>query len=580
MKRWVMAAKKADFNGIAEKYHISPMLARIIRNRNVVDDDGIDSFLNGTVEGMHNPAQLKDIEKAADRIMKAIENEENIRVIGDYDIDGICSSFILQKAFELMGAIVDVKLPDRVADGYGLNISLIDRAKNDGISLIVTCDNGIAASREIEYARTIGIDVVVTDHHEVPYECADGSEEKHYILPPAIAVVDPKRKDCEYPFKGICGAMVAYKLVVYMVQNCCEVNTITPKAMEEFLVFAAIATVGDVMELLNENRTAVRHGLAAVSTCDNKGLKALIEVTGLNKDSITAYHIGFVLGPCMNATGRLDTAERALGLFNTADYEQAVVIAQELKELNESRKNMTVMFAEKAIEWASKPENAQDKVLVVYLEECHESLAGIVAGRVRERFYKPAIVLTKGAEGIKGSGRSIDDYNMFEELSRVKHLFTKFGGHKMAAGLSMSEEDIDELRILLNENCNLTQEELTEKFVIDIPLPIGYATLEFAEEIERLAPFGVGNPKPLFAQKDVPIDNIKIIGKNQNVLKLILSGTDAQGNMKKIEAVMFNDAQAAYDVLVSRDTVSILYQIDINSYMGRKNVQLIIKDWY
>lgn len=580
MKRWVMAAKKADFNRIAEKYNISPMLARIIRNRDVISDEDIDRFLNGTVDGMHDPKMLKDIDKAAERIMLAIRNGENVRIIGDYDIDGICSSYILQKAFGLMGAKADVKLPDRIADGYGLNINLIDRAKEDNINLIVTCDNGIAAAREIEYASQLGIDVVVTDHHEVPYECDETTEEKRYILPSAVAVVDPKRQDCTYPFKGICGGMVAYKLVVYMVNNCCMDGTISSEIMEELLVFAAIATVGDVMELLDENRTAVHHGLAAIANCNNQGLKALIEVTGLDKNNISAYHIGFVLGPCMNATGRLDTAERALKLFNTTDYEQAVGIAQELKELNESRKNMTVMYSEQAIEWASRDENADYRVLVIYLEDCHESLAGIVAGRVRERFYKPAIVLTRGAEGVKGSGRSIEDYNMFEELTKVKDLFTKFGGHKMAAGLSMTEENIDILRQRLNECCTLSDEQLTEKFTIDIPLPVGYANVQFARELEKLAPFGVGNPKPLFAQKDVPIDSLKIIGKNQNVLKIVLKGTDGQGNAKKIDAVIFNDAQQAHDLLVNKNSVSILYQIDINSYMGRESVQLIIKDYY
>lgn len=576
MKRWVEMRKGADFSAIASKFNISPMLARIIRNRDVVGDDAINAFLNGTKNEMHDPAGFKDIDVAAARIVKAISSGEKIRVIGDYDIDGVCSSYILKKAFSLMGASVDAVLPDRVLDGYGLNRNLISNAYDDGISLIVTCDNGIAAVDEIDYANTLGIDVVVTDHHEVPYEEKDGN--KNYILPKAVAVVDPKREDCPYPYKGICGGMVAYKTVVYITskpeyQDIC--SEVTKDIMDEFLTFAAFATVGDVMELLDENRIAVKEGLKLIGNTSNVGLRALIEVCNLDKDKISAYHIGFILGPCMNATGRLDSAGRALELLECREYESAVMIAQELKELNESRKNMTLTFVEEASKLA---EEAKDNVLVLYLPKCHESLAGIVAGRIRERFYKPTIILTNANDGVKGSGRSIDDYSMFEELTKVKDIFTKFGGHKMAAGVSLLEDRVDELRLRLNENCELTEEMLCEKQSIDMVMPLNYATLELAREINKLEPYGVSNPRPIFATKDVEIDKVKLVGKNQNVLKMIVRFETSFGTFSEIDAVMFEDAADNYERLAGRERISILYQLDINSYMGRDKLQLIIKD--
>lgn len=572
MKRWVISNKRADFNDIGRKYNISPMLARIIRNRDVIRDEDINLFINGDVSDMHDPALLKDMDKAAERIVGAITREERIRIIGDYDIDGICSSYILDKALSIMGANADVMLPDRIVNGYGLNINLIDKAKEDNINLIITCDNGIAAAAEIDYAAKNGIDVVVTDHHEVPDN-----------FPKAIAVVDPKRDDCTYPFKGICGAMVAYKTIMYITKylgDRVNLDDFTEDVYRELLIFAAIATVGDVMELLDENRIAVRHGLPSIKHCSNVGLKALIEVCGLSKDSISAYHVGFVLGPCMNATGRLDSALRALELFKEQDYEKAVLIAQELKELNESRKNMTIMNAELAIKKVEQGEYQDDKVLVIYLPDCHESLAGIVAGRVRERFYRPTIILTKGSECIKGSGRSIEDYNMFLELSKHKDLFIKFGGHKMAAGLSIREENIEILRQRLNKDCPLSDEQLIEKYVIDIPMPISYATMDFAKEINKLMPFGVGNPKPLFAQKDVVFDNLMLVGKNQNVLKMKLCFQSEDGFLRKIDGIIFDDAKGAYEQIAEKSTISILYQIDINIFKDRENVQIIIKDWY
>lgn len=581
MKRWVVAQKKADFNAIANKYGVSPYIARIIRNRNVIEDKDINIFLNGTRDDMHDPSLLKDIDKAAKRIISGISDGEKIRVIGDYDADGICSSFILKRAFSLMGADVDVVLPDRVLDGYGLNKSLIERALNDGVSLIVTCDNGIAATDEIAYAKSLGISVVVTDHHEVPYIFENN--QKKYILPDAVAVVDPKREDCNYPFEGICGAMVAYKLVVYITSQECYksyADKIDSDVMDELLVFAALATVGDIMEILDENRVAVKEAIRLIKGCVNKGLKALIEVNGLDAGNISTGNISFVIVPCMNSSGRIDTAMRVLSLFEEPDYEHAVVLAEEIKELNAQRKNIMLMYIETAIQMAESEEYASDKVLVLYLPECHESLAGIVAGKIRERVYKPVIIITDAASGVKGSGRSIEDYNLFEELSAVKDVVIKFGGHKMAAGMNLERERIEELRRRLNANTTLTDEQLIEKFVIDIPLPVGYADLDLAHELEKIGPFGVGNPAPLFAQKDIVFSDLKLQGPNSNVLKMKLHGVDSKNNQVKREGILFDNAQEAYEKLSSRNTISILYQVKINSYRNTENVQLVIKDFF
>lgn len=575
MKRWVETRKGADFKAIADKYNISPILARIIRNRDVIGDDAIDLFLNGSMDDMHDPSAFIDIEKASARIAKAISSSEKIRIIGDYDIDGICAAYILKKSLSLMGADVDVVLPDRILDGYGINKNMISNARDEGISLIVTCDNGIAAAGEIEYASSLGIDVVVTDHHEVPYEEENGI--KHYILPDAVAVIDPKREDCSYPYKGICGGMVAYKLVVYITSkteyaHMCK--NITKEVLGELLTFAAVATVGDVMELLDENRIAVKEGLKLIGSTTNVGLRALMEVCNIDKNKITTYHIGFILGPCMNATGRLDSAHRALELFECSDYGRAVMIAEELKTLNDSRKNMTLTYIEEASKIA---EECKENVLVIFLPECHESLAGIVAGRIKERFYKPTFILTRGNDGVKGSGRSIDGYSMFEELTKVKDIFIKYGGHKMAAGVSLSEDRIDELRVRLNNNCELTDEMLCEKWAIDMVMPLPYVTLDLAYEINKLEPFGVGNPRPTLVLKDVGFERQKLVGSNQNVLKLSLK-SDAFPAAGLVDAVMFDDAAANYEKLAGKDKISVLYQLDINSYMGRDKLQLIIKD--
>ena len=578
-KKWVVVAKGADFNKIAEDHGISPYLARIIRNRGPVTDKQIDMFLRPDRSKMHDPALFADMDIASSVLNDAIEAQIPIRIVGDYDIDGVCASYILKKGIERAGGIVDVRLPERVRDGYGINEKMINEAGEDGIELIITCDNGIAAATEIALAISMGISVIVTDHHEVPYELKDGV--KKYILPHADAVIDPKREDCGYPFSGICGALVAYKLIEYIYERTDIGETVKDKKalLDEFLSFAAFATVGDVMELTDENRIVVKCGLDILKRTENVGMKALIAATGIDPSHISAYHIGFILGPCINATGRLETADAALDLFCEEDQDTALEKARALVMINESRKNLTVAFTNKAIKLVDERYGA-DKVIVVYIPECHESLAGIVAGRLREHYYKPSIVLTDDAEGnIKGSGRSIEAYNMYEELNRVSDIFTRFGGHKMAAGMSMPEGMADEFRRRLNENCLLSEDDLTEKMMIDIPLPIGYVTERFVEELDRLEPYGVANPKPLFAQKDVSVRSVQVLGKNSNLLKMVLEGRDAAGNVRVIEAKYFGDCQRAFEELKDRKSVSILYQAGFNEYQGRRSVQLIIKDY-
>lgn len=578
-KKWVVVAKGADFNKIAKDHSISPYLARIVRNRGAVTDEEIDMFLSCDIGRMHDPAKLRDIDNASSILADAIEAQVPIRVVGDYDIDGICASFILKKGIEAAGGVVDVRLPERVKDGYGINSSMIDKANEDGIELIITCDNGISAADEIEYATSLGMSVIVTDHHEVPYEEEDGK--KRYIIPHADAVIDPKRPDCTYPFEGICGAMVAYKLISYLYDNDPIGETVEDKKdlMDELLSFAAFATVGDIMELIDENRIAVKHGLRLLAETRNIGMRALMEVKGLTGKSISAYHVGFVLGPCVNASGRLETADIALDLFLCDDAERAAKIAQKLSDINESRKNLTDAFSKKAT-MIVRDKYPDDKVLVVYIPECHESLAGIVAGRLKEEFYRPSIVLTDDLEGnIKGSGRSIEAYSMFDELGKVKDLFTKFGGHKMAAGLSMNAGTADELRKRLNESCTLADEDLIPKMMIDIPLPIGYVDEAFVSELDTLEPYGLSNTRPLFAQKDVPIRSMSLSQK-KNCLRIVLEGADHSGNTVTRDAVLFDGAEEAYNELSGRKSLSLLYQAGFNEYNGRRSVQLLIKDYF
>ena len=568
----MIAAKKADFNAIAAKYNISPMLARIIRNRDVTGDDAINMYLNGTVSDMHDPHLLKDIDKAAKLIAEAVSIGTKVFVIGDYDIDGVCSSYILLKGISFCGGNAVVRLPDRVKDGYGMNMSMVDEAIGQGAGLIVTCDNGIAAYDEVKYAKDNGLKVIVTDHHEVPFKEADGN--RQYMIPDADAVVDPKQEACTYPYKEICGGMVAYKLMLCLFELTGRGNDIK----DELLMFAGFATVGDVMELRDENRIAVRFALEQMKTTSNQGMKCLIDVKKIDRDRLSPYHIGFILGPCINATGRLDTPTRALEMFMKEDPGEALLIAGELSSLNDSRKDLTERYSKEAIDKVlNDEEHRSDRVLVVYLPECHESLAGIIAGRLRETFCKPAFVLTKTEDGVKGSGRSIDAYDMHAEMTKCSDLFVKFGGHKAAAGLSMEEDKIGELRKRLNDNCTLTEDDMVEKMTADIALPLSHATYELAGELEKLQPYGVGNPHPLFAQKDLLISDIRVFGKNRNAVKMKLS--EAVPGSKKVDAICFGDGDAIEAELVNRDRISVMYELGINEYNGRRNVQLTIKDW-
>ncbi len=592
MAKWMISAKKADFAKIAETYGIDPVIARIIRNRDIIEESQINSFLYGTLEDLYPPRLLYDMEKAVMFVLSKIKEKAAIRIIGDYDIDGICATYILLCGLKSCGAVVDTVIPHRIKDGYGLNDALIKEAHNDGIDTIITCDNGIAAAAQIEYAKELGMSVIVTDHHEVPYDVAeDGSRRE--LLPPAEAVIDPKQEKCGYPFKGICGAVVAYKFVQVLLEEYEKDSGVRSSGagLEELLEFAAFATVGDVMELVDENRIIVRYGLKQMVHTKNPGLRALIEVNGLKGKELSAYHIGFVMGPCLNATGRLDTAARALQMLGSNDFAQAVTIAAELKELNDSRKEMTRKGVERAVEMIENSPLREDKVLVVYLKDCHESLAGIIAGRIKEKYHRPVFVLTEGDEGIKGSGRSIESYNMYEQMSCCKNLFTKYGGHKMAAGLSMPEENMEEFRKSLNSNCNLSDEDFVEKVLIDVPMPLSYVSTDLVKQFKLLEPFGNGNPKPIFAQKDVHVIQGRILGKNRNVGKYRIK--DAQGN--QYDMIYFGDLENWHEFL--RDAfgkeeveklyhsgsveiiIQMIYYPDINVYQGRESLQIVMQDY-
>lgn len=585
MERWVLLQKGADFKRIAEKFHISPRLACLIRNRDVVGDEELDLYLNGTIEELGDGLLMKDMDKAAQIILEKIRDGEKIRVIGDYDIDGINASYILMEGLKLLGADVDTDIPDRMKDGYGLNKNLIDRAVEDGVDTIVTCDNGIAAAAEIAYGKDLGMTVVVTDHHEVPYE--ENEEGKRYLLPPADAVVDPKRVDCEYPFKGLCGAAVAYKLIEVLM-NITGENT---KKIEHLIENVAIATVGDVMDLVGENRVFVKHGLEMLKTTKNPGLQALMDCTQIDKERLSAYHIGFILGPCLNASGRLDTAKRALEMLSAKSKKEADVLAGDLKALNDSRKEMTLQAVEEAVRMIEGSSFKEDPVLVIYLPECHESLAGIVAGRIRERYYKPTFVLTRAEEGVKGSGRSIEAYHMYEKLNQCKDLLTKFGGHKLAAGLSLEEKNVELLRRRLNEKAELSEKDLMEKVSIDMQMPFLAVTEELVDELELLEPFGKGNARPLFAERNVEVLQARIIGKNKNVVKFHLKDQ----NQTTLEGIYFGDVDKLYHYMeetfgqkatqetflgkFSGITMAFTYYPQINEYMGRKNVQIVIRNY-
>lgn len=573
MEKWFVAMKKADFNGIAEKYQISPIIARLMRNRDVIGDEAIDFYLNGTVEDLYDGLLMKDMDRAVDILKEKIEEGKKIRVIGDYDIDGVNATYILQQGLAGLGADVDTDIPDRIKDGYGLNQMLIDRALEDDVDTIITCDNGIAAMSEIAYGKENGMTIVVTDHHEVPYLEENG--EKKYLLPPADAVVDPHRADCEYPFKGLCGAAVAYKLVEVLYRVSGKPEQEVEHLQESLMENVAIATIGDVMDLVGENRVFVKKGLELLKTTKNEGLHALMQCTGVDTANLNTYHIGFVIGPCINAGGRLDTAKRALELLNASNRREAVTLAADLKELNDSRKEMTEEGVEEAVRQIESSSWKDDQVLVVYLPECHESIAGIIAGRIKERYYRPTFVLTKGETGVKGSGRSIEAYDMFAEMSRCRELFTKFGGHKLAAGLSLEEEKVEVFRKRINELANLTEEDLQMKVSIDMRLPFPYINEELIHELKILEPFGKGNGKPLFAESKLRVIQPRIFGKNRNVLKCRLE--DQQGN--QMEAVYFGEVEDCLRQMEKKQIMSFTYYPTVNEYMGKRTIQLTIVNY-
>ena len=573
MEKWFVAMKKADFNGIAEKYQISPIIARLMRNRDVIGDEAIDFYLNGTVEDLYDGLLMKDMDCAVDILKEKIEEGKKIRVIGDYDIDGVNATYILQQGLAGLGADVDTDIPDRIKDGYGLNQMLIDRALEDDVDTIITCDNGIAARNEIAYGKENGMTIVVTDHHEVPYLEENG--EKKYLLPPADAVVDPHRADCGYPFKGLCGAAVAYKLVEVLYRVSGKSDQEVEYLQESLMENVAIATIGDVMDLVGENRVFVKKGLELLKTTKNEGLHALMQCTGVDTANLNTYHIGFVIGPCINAGGRLDTAKRALELLNASNRREAVTLAADLKELNDSRKEMTEEGVEEAVRQIESSSWKDDQVLVVYLPECHESIAGIIAGRIKERYYRPTFVLTRGETGVKGSGRSIEAYDMFAEMSRCRELFTKFGGHKLAAGLSLEEENVEVFRKRINELADLTEEDLQMKVSIDMRLPFPYINEELIHELKILEPFGKGNGKPLFAESKLRVIQPRIFGKNRNVLKCRLE--DQQGN--QMEAVYFGEVEDCLQQMEKKQIMSFTYYPSINEYMGRRTIQLTIVNY-
>ncbi len=563
----MLQTKRADFSGIAARFHISPVTARIIRNRDVEGETAIDCYLNGTLDQLYDPHLMKDMDKAASLILEKIQAGARIRIVGDYDIDGVCSTYLLYRGLSRCGGHVDYQIPERIRDGYGINESIIRKAKEDGIDTIVTCDNGIAALEQVRLAKELGMTVIVTDHHEV-VRAEDGSQ----ILPEADAVVNPHRDDCPYPFAGICGGVVAYKLV----QVLYEQNRIPEQEWKDMLEFAAIATVGDVMKLQDENRILVRWGLKQIPHTASAGLRALVEACGLDIYNLTAYHIGFVVGPCLNASGRLKTAQLALELLlcgeGTPAALQAEEMAAELKLLNEERKDMTQAGMEQAFEQVDT-ELADDDVLVVYLPDCHESLAGIIAGRVREAYNKPSFVLTKGEDCVKGSGRSIESYHMYRALCGVQDLLLKFGGHPMAAGFSLKEENVGEFRRRLNEQSTLTKEDFIPKIWIDVAMPLEYISEALVNELKSLEPFGQGNEKPQFAQKNLRIRSLRALGRNNNAVRMTV--VTEQG--RPMEAMVFTEADKFVEEAKNSRSMDVIYYPDINEYNGNRTLQIVVR---
>ena len=583
MEKWIEIRKGGNFMEMAKKYGIDPLIARIIRNRDITDEKEITEYLYGGKEVLHNPHLLKDADKAAEIIAEGIAGKKAMRIIGDYDIDGVNATYILLEGIRRCGGNVDAAIPDRMKDGYGINEHLIEQALSDGKELLITCDNGIAAINEINFAKEKGMTVVVTDHHEIPYRNTE--QGKEFLRSNADAIVNPKQADCPYPCKGICGAVVAWKLVQVLYER----MDIPVEEADIFIENAGFATVGDVMDLTGENRILVKLGLKALEHTKNPGMKALIAKNKLSEKPLSAYHIGFVLGPCINASGRLDTAKRSLELLLERDEVKASALAGELVELNESRKYMTQQETQKALEQIGKEGREKDKVLVVYLPECHESLAGIIAGRIREAYQRPVFVLTKGEEGVKGSGRSIEAYSMFDKMTEVAELFTKYGGHPMAAGLSMREEDIDKLREQLNQKAELSEEDMAEVVRLDAVLPMSYFTVDTIRQLSVLEPCGKSNTKPVFADRNIKITRAGIVGVNRNVLKLHL--LDSKGN--PVAGVYFGEVEkfltflsekfgseevdAAMHGKENSIQFAAVYEPAVDTYSGRESVQAIIR---
>ncbi|WP_337598116.1 DHH family phosphoesterase [Gallintestinimicrobium sp.] len=609
MAKWYVAAKKADFNGIGQRFSISPVLARVIRNRDIEGDEAIEKYLHGTIRDLYDPALLKGSREAVLLLKDKIKGQMPIRVIGDYDADGICSSYILKRGLEACGAVVDTMIPHRMKDGYGLNEHLVDEAYADGIDTILTCDNGIAAYAQIEQAKKYGMTVIVTDHHEIPYEeepLAESDPEtgersrRRYKIPPADVVIDPKQQGDTYPFQEICGAVVAFKLMQLLFAEfgfdgiSTDLTSGKRSLLDELLEFAAFATICDVMPLREENRILVRHGLELMKQTQNVGLHALMEVNQIlpwQDGKLGAFHIGFVLGPCLNASGRLDSAQRAMELLDSKTREAAVAQAAFLKQLNDSRKEMTEEYVKIAVEMIESGPLKDDRVLVVFLPDCHESIAGIIAGRIRERYYRPTFVLTRGEEGVKGSARSIEGYHIYEEMTKCSSFFTKYGGHKMAAGLSMREEDVEPFRQKINEICTLTEDDLQEKIHIDVPMPVSYVSFRLVEELELLEPFGTGNSKPVFAQKDLKFVSARALGKAGNVLRFTVEDSEQKrwemmyfGGKDNFEAYAAEKyGQAALDGLYSGKGsplyFDVVYYPGVNTWQGNTKLQLVMQQY-
>ncbi len=575
-ENWVIAAKRADFRAIGEMFHIDPVVARLIRNRDVVGEEEIRRYLHGTLSDLADPFSMKGVSEAVSLLLSFIRGRRRIRIIGDYDIDGIMSSYILLTGLRALGAEADVRIPERIRDGYGLNENLVRQAAADGAEVLLTCDNGISAADQIRLAGELGLRTIVTDHHDVPFvtEEKEGTDEegnaggRRYVIPPADAVIDPKQEDCAYPFKGLCGAGVAFRLLQALYAEAGK----KPAETERFLPYVAVATIGDVMDLIGENRILVREGLARLPHAGNPGLEELIRQNGLEPEQVDVYHVGFVIGPCLNASGRLDTAERALRLLMTEDAAEAARLAGDLISLNVSRKAMTEQGVQQAMKMAEETELRNDRVLVVFLPDCHESIAGIVAGRLKEHYNRPAFVLTRTEDQVKGSGRSVPAYSMYEELTGCRELLTRFGGHPMAAGLSLPEENVEKFRKKLNERCTLTEQDLTPKVTIDIAMPFSYLSEDLIRQIALLRPFGKGNARPLFAQKDLRVSGLRVFGKNRNAARMTLS--DQTG--RSISAVYFGEADSFADFVQRQDTISVIYYPGVNEWQGRRNLQLTI----